>query len=141
MNPMDTNRECLLNGCQFHMANQQLTHASATLRQAEEIYAKAVHAMSAALWCDLGNHAFSAREKGITSYSIETAETDEKTGEEKLVKQTLTACANHAAQRRAAFQPAAALSSAEAIGADRQLYTEFLEWKNGLRDTPPVTEP
>jgi hypothetical protein len=88
-------------------------------------------AMSGALWCDLGEHAFSSRDRKRATYKIQTI--DEETGDP--VEDQLTACGPHAAERSVQLAPKAALPK----GADPELYTEFLEWKAGQRPAAPAS--
>lgn len=118
---MPQDRYCLLNGCQYHYLHPLAQRAQDMLEQAR---GERIEALSGALWCDLGEHAFSSRDRKRTTYKIETV--DEETGEP--ITDQLTACGPHAAERKAMLAPKAALPA----GADQQLYTEFLEWKAGI---------
>jgi hypothetical protein len=112
---------CRQNGCQMNRLGPMAEAAQDALRQARK---ERVTALSGALWCDLGEHAFSSRDRKRATYKIETF--DEETGEP--IDDQLTACGPHAAERRASLAPRASLPP----GADKELYTEFLEWKAGL---------
>ena len=114
-------RYCLMNGCQYRQLGPLATEAQHMLEQAVH---ERVEALSGALWCDLGEHAFSSRDRKRTTYKIETV--DEETGEP--ITDQLTACGPHAAERKAMLAPKVALPA----GADQELYTEFLEWKAGI---------
>lgn len=133
MNPMQLDKLCLLNGCQIARAGQLATEANKMLDMALYERTKNMAAMShASLWCDLGEHSFSSRDRKRTVYTVQTL--DEETGEP--VQDELMACGPHAAERKAVLAPKAALPA----GVDRQEYTEFLEWRNGLRAQPPVVQ-
>ena len=127
MNPMQMDRHCLLNGCQLGRASQIAAEAKTMLDRALE---EKKQAMSGALWCDLGGHAFSSRDRKRATYKIETV--DEETG--APVTDELTACGPHAAERQASLKPRAAIPA----GADPEEYTRYLEWKAGLPPNGPV---
>jgi hypothetical protein len=110
-----------MNGCQYRTLGPLVAGAQQVLAQATR---EKVEALSGALWCDLGEHAFSSRDRKRTTYTIGTI--DEETG--KAITDQLTACGPHAAERKVMLAPKAALPK----GADEELYTEFLEWKAGL---------
>jgi hypothetical protein len=124
------NHYCVTHGCQF-------THISGLATEAQQALSQAVTerkiAMSGALWCDLGEHAFSSRDRKRATFKIQTF--DEETGEP--IEDDRTACGEHADERRTALRPKAELP-APPKGADQELYTEFLEWKAGQRDTAPA---
>jgi hypothetical protein len=126
VNPVQLDRQCLMHGC-------SVGSARAILKQAQEIENKMkaltvrTEFVSAALWCDIGEHSFSAKDRKKTNYKIET--TDEETGQP--VEDIMTACGPCAARRKAMFQPAPALPA----GVDTEEYTHFLEWKNGIGST------
>jgi len=126
VNPMQMDRHCLLNGCQLAYAGRMLGEAQAMLEQA---MTEKRQAMSGALWCDLGEHAFSSKDRKRAGYKIQTV--DEETGQP--VEDELTACGPHAAERQVQLTRKTALPA----GADQQLYTEFLEWKSGQRPAEP----
>lgn len=127
MNPMQMERACLLTGCQLGRAGQLAHEARAMLDQAVN---EKRETMSGALWCDLGEHAFSSRDRKRTTYKISTL--DEETGEP--ITDERVACGQHSIALKAAPPAAAALPK----GADPELYTEFLEWKAGQRPAEPV---
>jgi hypothetical protein len=131
--PDRTDRYCMLNGCQYRGLSELADGAQQLLHQAAE---ERKIAMSGALWCDLGEHAFSSRDRKRTTYSIQTL--DEETGQP--VNDQLTACGPHAAERKAMLAPKAALPAGPPKGADQELYTEFLEWKNGIKPVPGTVE-
>ena len=114
-------QDCRLNGCQHRAMSGLLDGAQQALEQARD---ERIRALSGALWCDLGEHAFSSRDRKRTTYTVET--TDEETG--LPMTDQITACGPHAAERKPMLAPKAALPA----GADKELYTEFLEWKAGL---------
>jgi hypothetical protein len=121
MSYQDKHQVCRMNGCQYRGLSDLVTSAQQALNQASN---ERVRALSGALWCDLGEHAFSSRDRKRTTYTVQTV--DEETGEP--VTDQITACGPHAAERKPMLAPKAALPP----GADQQLYTEFLEWKAGL---------
>ena len=122
---------CVTNGCQYPQLARMAASAQEALDQATK---ERITALSGALWCDLGEHAFSSRDRKRAVYAIQTL--DEETGEP--INDQLTACGQHAAERRAALQPRAEIPPApKPKDADSELYTEFLEWKAGQRDGPP----
>lgn len=127
MNPMQLDRQCLLNGCQLARAGQLAAEAKTMLDQAVR---EKRETMSGALWCDLGEHAFSSRDRKRTTYKISTL--DEETG--APLEDDRVACGQHAIALKAAPPTAPALPK----GADPELYTEFLEWKAGQRPAEPV---
>ena len=141
---MAMERSCMLNGCQARTAGGQLAAAQKILEDAQYLYEQAkqerVAAMAGALWCDLGEHAFGPRDRKRKTYKIESV--DEETGEP--AEETLTGCGPCAAKRAAMFQAqpkqVAAPPAPVPDNNDRELYTEYLEWKNGLRDDPPAVE-
>lgn len=112
-----------MNGCQLATAKTTLAQAQATLNQVSHITGRTVF-VSAALWCDMGEHSFSSKDRGKVTYKIET--TDAETGDP--VEETMTACGQCAAKRKAMFAPQPALPA----GVDKEEYTRYLEWKNGL---------
>lgn len=114
-------RYCVVNGCQLDALAPMAQNAEQALQQARE---ERVRALSGALWCDLGEHAFSSRDRKRTTFNIETI--DDETGQP--VSDQLTACGPHAAERKITLTPRAELPA----GADKELYTEFLEWKAGV---------
>ena len=116
---------CRLNDCQYRNLAPMLARAQQAVDQARD---ERIEALSGALWCDLGEHAFSSRDRKRTTYKIETV--DEDTGQP--VTDQLTACGPHAAERQAMLAPKPALPP----GTDKQLYTEFLEWKAGIKPVP-----
>ena len=114
-----------------HQLTQTVAERESIARMLAQIQEERQRIVSTALWCDLGEHAFSARDRKRTTYKIETI--DEETGQP--AEDTLLACGVHAAERRSSLAPRPALPK----GADPQLYTEFLEWKAGLdRQESPV---
>ena len=121
---------CRQNGCQFSNLGSLADGAQRALEQATQ---ERLEALSGALWCDLGEHAFSSRDRKRTTYKIETV--DEETGEP--ITDQLTACGPHAAERKAMLAPKVALPPP---GADSQLYTDFLEWKAGLNTVDEPTD-
>lgn len=88
-------------------AQRQLTQAiaerEAVARMLAAIQEERQRIVSTAMWCDLGDHAFSGRDRKRATYKIETI--DEETGQP--VEDTLTACGQHAAERRALLRPKA----------------------------------
>lgn len=124
MNPMDTDRLCLMQGCQLANARAMLEQAGRTMNQLRSLTER-TEFVSAALWCDMGEHSFSARDRKKVTYKIET--TDEETG--KPVEDTMTACGPCADKRKAMFQPGPAALPA---GVDQEEYTRYLEWKAGV---------
>jgi hypothetical protein len=78
--------------------------------------------MSQALWCDAGDHAFSARD--IEKKHGEWTVYDANLGKE--VTEPYDTCGKHAGM----FQPG--MANAVPTGADKVLYEEFLEWKAGI---------
>jgi hypothetical protein len=125
-----TDRFCITNGCQYRQMAGLAGEAQEMLEQASR---ERKTAMAGALWCDLGEHAFSARDRKRATFKIQTY--DEDTGEP--IEDDRVACGPHAAERQTALKPKAALPA----GADAELYTEFLEWKNGIKPAPEMTEP
>lgn len=83
-----------------------------------------------ALWCSLGLHAFGSQDRKRTVFKIQTF--DEDTG--RPIEEAHVACGPCAAKRRGALQPQAAIPA----GVDKDQYTAFLEWQNGMRDEPPT---
>lgn len=126
MNPMDTDRGCLMRGCQLATAKITLAQAEQTLRQVSNMTER-TEFVSAALWCDMGEHSFSAKDRRKVTYKIET--TDEETGQP--VEEQMTACGPCADKRKSMFQPAPAQPAIPA-GVDQEEYTRFLEWKAGV---------
>jgi hypothetical protein len=124
---MQLDRQCLLNGCQLARAGQLAAESKIMLDQA---LAEKRETLSGALWCDLGEHAFSSRDRKRATYKIQTL--DEETGQP--VEDQLTACGPHAAERQMQLTRK---PISPPPGADQQLYTEFLEWKAGQRADVP----
>lgn len=124
---MDTDRSCLMNGCQFKAAQLALGRAQETLVRVQQMTER-TEFVSAALWCDMGEHSFSAKDRRKVTYKIET--TDEETGQP--AEETMTACGPCAQKRKAMFQPQPALPA----GVDTEEYTRYLEWKNGVGQAP-----
>lgn len=87
---------------------------------------------STALWCSLGEHAFSPADRKRTTFKIETI--NEDTDQAETV--TLTACGPCSAKRKGLFTPQKQIPG----GVDRDEYTAFLEWKNGMRDEPKTPQ-
>lgn len=112
-------------------ARMLLASASAALTQAVNERKIIMEFRGYALWCDLGEHAFSPKDRKRATYAIQTL--DEDTG--LPVEDQLLACGEHAAERRSLLVPKAALP-APPKDADKELYTEFLEWKNGIKLEP-----
>ena len=116
-------------------AQRQLTQAIAeretVARMLAQIQEERQRIVSTAMWCDLGEHAFSGRDRKRTTYKIETI--DEETGQ--LVEDTLTACGPHAAERRASLAPRAAIPAR----VDPEEYARYLEWKAGIGPHPQDT--
>lgn len=135
MNPMQLDRQCLLSGCQIsragHLAAEATTMLDQAVREKRETMAAQSHA---SLWCDLGEHSFSARDRKRTVYKVETI--DEETGQP--MEDELMACGPHAAERRPMLAPRSQLPAGPPKGADAELYTEFLEWKAGQRTEAPA---
>jgi hypothetical protein len=123
---MQMDRHCLLNGCQLGRASEMAAEAKRMLDQA---ISEKREAMSGALWCDLGGHAFSSRDKKRATYKVQTFDDDGNPAEDEL-----TACGPHAAERQATLKPRAAIPQ----GADPEEYTRYLEWKAGLPNGPVV---
>jgi hypothetical protein len=127
---MDTDRLCLMRGCQLAGARQMLAQAEAAMKQVATLTER-TEFVSAALWCDMGEHSFSARDRKKVTYKIET--TDEETGQP--VEDTMTACGPCADKRKSMFQPGPAALPA---GVDQEEYTRYLEWKNGITQQVPA---
>ena len=83
---------------------------------------------SLALWCSLGEHAFSPVDRKRTTFRIETI--DEDTGQP--VEQVLTACGPCSAKRKGLLTPQPALPPK----ADEDEYRRYLEWKAGMGEEP-----
>lgn len=128
MNPMRLSRECLMDGCSLAKASAELELCQQLLTEAQ---AEKRQAMSGALWCDLGEHAFSSRDKKRTTYRVSTFDDDGAPVEDDRV-----ACGQHAVSFAARVNSAPALPK----GADPELYTEFLEWKAGQREAAPAVD-
>lgn len=115
-------------------AQRQLTQAvaerEAVARMLAAIQEERQRIVSTAMWCDLGEHAFSGRDRKRTTYKIETI--DEETG--NPVEDTLTACGPCSAKRKAMFQPRAVAQIP--AGVDRDEYIRYLEQKNGIPAAP-----
>ena len=113
-------------------AQQQLTQAVTERKIVAQMLTQAQQILSsAALWCDLGEHSFSPRDRKRTTYKIETI--DEETGQP--MEDTLTACGPHAAERRASLAPRAAIPAR----VDPEEYARYLEWKAGIGPHPQDT--
>jgi hypothetical protein len=112
-------------------AEQARQQASAMMALAER---RREEMTGIALWCSVGEHAFGSQDRKRATFTIDSF--DEETG--APIKEQHLMCGPCAAKRRGLFQQApkpAAIPS----GVDKQEYTEFLEWKNGLRAEPPAT--
>lgn len=88
-----------------------------------------------ALWCKAGAHSFDPADKGrkrmqFTDYEGEVPE--------DVIAWTCSEHTPDMLRRKEAEKPKAvtARPTADDIKADREMYTEYLEWRNGQRDEP-----
>jgi hypothetical protein len=90
----------------------------------------------AARWCFQGDHAFSPFDKARKRMAI--TQWNEDSGEEEtIVVLTCGPCAKAAnIMQKKPIAEIAAPTAASQAKADAELYAEFLEWKNNMRDEP-----
>lgn len=120
--------------------------------------------VSNALWCDIGKHAFPDSDPLKFEFGVRGSVGNQWGGRQpsEVIKTACGACAKDSGMKQLgemelsdeeALNDAYAIrdrhsqppkhipglpngNGAEAIKADQELYTQFLEWKNGLRDEP-----
>jgi hypothetical protein len=112
-------------------ASRMLGEAQQARRDIRDLLAELARqredAAGVALWCSLGEHAFSNHDRKRATFTVETFD-----DEGHPVKEAHVSCGQCAAKRRAALQSQPAIPT----GADAELYRQYLEWRNGMGPEP-----
>lgn len=121
-------------------AQRMLAEAQQARQQAAAMLARAERTRDeltgVALWCSTGEHSFSQQDRKRATFTVESFDDDGNPVTEKALM-----CGPCADKRREAIRNPPPQLAAVPAGVDRQEYTEYLEWKNHMRDQPPAPAP